>query len=349
MTNELGQKSDLHQLAAAAAWRVALTEAGQESSLDFEAWLASEKDNELAWEKVQGPWTHVGEHASAPEALAAREEALQYVRREQQRRLATKRNWLGVRVFATAAAAAIVATVGVGVWDATRADVYQTALGERRSITLADGSNVVLDSGALLKVHFEKGSRELDLLRGQARFTVAHDVSRPFSVRARDRVVVATGTSFNVDLLGPQVIVTLIEGKVNVLSAKASVWPFSRARSPQTLVARLNAGQQFVAVQESSAPSAPPIQRITTTNTERATVWEKGQLVFDNEPLGTVVERVGRYGSVPLMVQGPASNLRISGVFNTGDVATFLDAVQRALPVRAERADGKIVLKLTGS
>ena len=49
-----------------------------------------------------------------------------------------------------------------------------------------------------------------ELLSGQARFDVAHDAARPFSVHAGGQTVVATGTAFNVDLLGPQVLVTLI-------------------------------------------------------------------------------------------------------------------------------------------
>lgn len=351
MTNTPLQESDLHRLATAAAWRVALAEAGQESSLDFEAWLASDSANEAAWAQVQAPWRHMGEHATAPEALAAREEVLQYVRKEQQQRRSTKRQWLGPRMVASAAVAfAVLTVVAIGAWDATRADVYQTAFGERRSITLADGSSVVLDSAALLKVRYKKDARDLELVRGQAHFSVARDVARPFSVHARDRVVVATGTSFNVDLLGSQVIVTLIEGKVNVLKAEAASWPLPWRRPAQTVVARLNAGQQFVLVKSpaSAHAVAPAVERIANTNLERTTAWESGQLVFENEPLGSVAERVGRYGAVPLVVKGPAVNLRISGVFNSGDIDAFLDAVQRSLPVRAEHVDGQIVLKING-
>lgn len=347
MTDTPESENNLHRLATAAAWRVALSDAGLESSLDFELWLASDKANEAAWAQVQAPWNHIAQSATAPESLAARGAALQYVRREQRRRMVS-RNWRGLRIAASIAAVVLVSAVGVGAWDATRADVYQTALGERRSLTLADGSNVILDSDALLKVRYLKDRRELELVRGQAHFTVAHDMSRPFSVHARDRVVVATGTSFNVDLLGPRVIVTLIEGKVNIMKTAPTSWTDSWCQPQRTLVARLGAGQQFVAMNSASGSAAagPPIERVTTASLERATAWESGQLVFDNEALGAVAERVGRYANTPLRASGPAANLRISGVFNIGDVTAFLDAVQHMQPVHVEHSNGQIVLKL---
>ncbi len=342
------RENDLHRLAEAAAWRVALAEAGLGSSLEFEVWLAKDHENANAWAQVQAPWQRVNENPTAPEVLAAREEALQYVRRERERRHA-RSSWFSLRIAASFAAIAMLGAVGFSTWHASRGDMYQTALGERRSITLADGSNVVLDSNALLKVHFKKEARDLELVRGQAHFSVAHDLTRPFSVHAGDRVVVATGTSFNVDLLGAQVIVTLIEGKVNVLREEVGSWPLPWHDRKQVIVARLNPGQQLVKTNprkvEVGAKNEVVRERIGSANLDRATAWENGQLVFDNEALASVAERVGRYGPVKLVVKGPAADLRISGVFNSGDISAFVEAVQRTLPVHAECVEGQIVLR----
>src|SRR3546814_14300232 len=106
--------------------------------------------------------------------------------------------------------------------DVCSSDLYRTVLGERRVVTLADGSTVSLDAASEVRVAYSERARELALVRGQARFDVAHDPRRPFAVQARDQRVVAPGTAFNVDLFGPQVLITLIEGHVPVLDATSS-------------------------------------------------------------------------------------------------------------------------------
>lgn len=344
-----GETQELERLAAAAVWRVALTEAEQDSSEDFEAWLSEHPANAEAWRQVQAPWIYIGERAGSPQALVARRQALRRARRAQRHGRAAL-PWSFGRLAACVGALVVIAVAGAGLWAAAAPDVYSTDLGERRTVVLRDGSRVALDSGTLLKVKLGRDARRLELVRGQARFDVAHDATRPFSVRAQDQVVVATGTSFNVDLLGAKVLVTLIEGKVIVLKDSPASLIALAPRPPRAVLARLTAGQQLVAAKPSGPASGGPVAappRVATANLDRAIAWESGQLVFQDEPLGAVAERVSRYSATPLSVVGPAANLRISGVFNTGDMPAFVDAVQRGLPVHAERTEGGVVLKMT--
>src|SRR3546814_19320188 len=92
--------------------------------------------------------------------------------------------------------------IGAYTWNAQRGDVYRTVSGERRLITLEDGSKISLDARSEVRVRYSKDARRLELLGGQARFDVAHDSRRPFSVRARDPLVIATGTAFTNDMVG---------------------------------------------------------------------------------------------------------------------------------------------------
>jgi transmembrane sensor len=88
------------------------------------------------------------------------------------------------------------------------------------------------------------------------------------------------------------------------------------------------------------------IVQVGKVNSNEATAWQNGQLIFENEQLSSVAERVGRYAAHPVVAEGAAGQLRISGVFNAGDVATFVDTIQRGFPVEAEeRDDGGVVLK----
>src|SRR5262249_12215346 len=158
----------------------------------FEAWLA-EPGNAEAWDEVQEGWARVGEEAQSPELLALRRDALSRVHAHNRAR------WLGSDRLRWAAAlvallmgAALIA--GLLQWRTARPDVYETALGERRGITLVDGSRISLDAASRLTVRYTEALRRLELERGQARFDVARDAARPFVVGARGRSVVATGT-----------------------------------------------------------------------------------------------------------------------------------------------------------
>lgn len=344
----------LGQLTQAAAWRVALFEAGVEANAEFEAWLAADPENAAAWQRVCGPWDLIGDSAMAPELIVARRDALERARRRQQQRLGSRwtagGRWprLVAGIAALALAAAIVG--GYGLWRATASDDYRTALGERRAITLADGSHVTLDANTDLRVRLRRAHRQLDLVRGQARFDVAHDVHRPFTVHAGDKTVVATGTSFDVDVSGARVVVTLIQGSVSVLQDAPRTLLATAASPAPALrpIARLTPGDQLVAalVAQASPETPTPNPVLRKVNLERATAWENGQLVFDNDPLSAVVLQVGRYSPRPIRVEGPAADLRLSGVFDAGDLNTFVDAVQRVLPVIAvDTPDGGIRLR----
>ncbi|HEX6865836.1 MAG TPA: FecR domain-containing protein [Caulobacteraceae bacterium] len=338
-TRTARDETAVRRLAEAAAWRVRLSEDDAETSEAFERWMA-DPANEAAWDQVQAPWREVGEKATSPELMAARAGALARAHRQGSRRPGPSRR------FAAAIAAVVVATAGLGswAWFETQPQVYRTTLGERRVVPLPDGSKVSLDSGSKVRIRFTKDARRLELIKGQARFDVAKDVTRPFSVTARDQTVVATGTAFNVDMLGPKVLVTLIEGHVVVVHEPPPrierVLASRLAQKPAPI--QLEAGEQLVVT-----PAAKPV--VHEVSLERATSWETGQLTFADEPLASVAERVSRYAERPIEVAPDAARLRVSGVFRAGDVDAFVDMVTHYLPVEATRAGGgEITLRSRG-
>jgi transmembrane sensor len=269
--------------------------------------------------------------------MALRRDALDRARSEGRRRWSGQSSLGRRRAIAACVAVLIgVAVAGAIQWDLHRPLVYRTALGERRVVSLEDGSRLSLDSDSEVRIRYQDDARRLELRRGQARFDVAHDVQRPFSVRARDQTVIATGTAFNIDMLGAGVVVTLIEGSVVVTpSDEASDTLRREERKPVTL----RAGQQLIA-----ARSEPRL--VAKVRLDQATSWETGELVFEDAPLGTVAERVSRYSGKVISVDANARALRISGVFKTGDVATFIEMVTRYLPVTATaQRDDSIVLR----
>jgi len=310
------------RLTQAAAWRVRLTEADMRSSPDFDAWL-QDPDNQAAWTQVSRTWNYFSGVSQAPEILAAREAALKDAKRASAARPMPVRRLAGL-----VAAMLMIGVLGSGAyWWMNRPSDYSTSAGERRVVTLSDGSKLSLDADSEVTVRYGKNERSLRLLKGQARFDVAHDKKRPFSVIAGRQKVIATGTAFNIDMAGPKVLVTLIEGHVVVLDN------YSEDGAPTQKIIELKAGQQL-----SAAPRTP--SEVAQANIQRVTAWTIGQLMFDDEPLSSVIERVNRYGGTQIIITDPKIGaMKISGVFNAGDVLGFVEIVTHYLPVRAVTED----------
>jgi transmembrane sensor len=329
-------ESDVSRLTQAATWRVRLAEHDLEGCPELSAWLAEDGRNAAAWKQIQEDWALFAEHANSPEILELRSEALTHAHEVGKGRWIRSRRFALTNGLRIAAGIAILVVGGLIVWM-KQPDVYTTRAGERRIVTLADGSEVALDSRSEVSVRYSAHARELTLTQGQARFDVAHDIERPFAVTADGHKVIATGTSFNVDLFGPSLLVTLIECRVVVSSAPTWASP----TKVDTPVARipLDAGEQVV-----FSPKKPP--KVTHVNLGQAIAWENGEVVSENDTLTTVVARINRYARNAVIIgDAQTDELRISGVFHTGDVDGFVSTIVEYLPVRAQKqADGTTLL-----
>jgi transmembrane sensor len=295
----------------------------------------------------------LGEQAPSPGLVRLRRAALVHAHS------AMRSNWLRAKlrrppVRLAAAAAVLVLTAGA-LWWQLRPQVYTTGPGEQRSVRLADGSRVMLDASSEVTVRYTADARQLALIRGQARFDVAHNPLRPFTVTADGHKVVATGTAFDVNLIGSELQVTLLRGHVVILPAGASVRPFVPVGvpgvSPQLVDVAvtgippdwqriaLDPGEQLVL----AGHAAPRVSRV---NVRRVTAWQRGQLVFRNETLAKVLTRIDRYIPEPIIAgDAHTAQMRISGVYQEGDAGGFVSTLVNYLPVQARQlGDGRVVL-----
>ena len=335
---------DSERLEQAIGWRIRLADSPELYAEELSSWLAQDPRNREAWRSAQASWDFLGEHATSPAVISVRRAALAYASNTIRNQAVSAR----LRRLPAWVATAAVIFVAIGTlttWYLQRPDTYRTALGERRAVTLADGSQITLDSSSEVMVRYSENARALTLVRGQARFDVTHDVERPFTVTANGRRVVATGTAFDVDLLGSDFLVTLIEGHVVVVLPQskpvgsAEQTSATRARSSDSPPIALDAGQQLVM----SSHAAP---RVTPVDIERVMAWERGKIVFNDEPLASVVERMNRYTSRRIDVaDARVAALRISGTFHVGDVRGFVSTLTTYLPVKAEEhRDGSVLM-----
>jgi transmembrane sensor len=232
---------------------------------------------------------------------------------------------------------------GVFGWDLYRYPTYKTDTGERRSITLADGSTVDLNARSRIRVEFVQNRRQVELLAGEALFEVAEDKSRPFVVLSGRLDMRAVGTQFDVNRRRHATTVTVLEGRVVVLPVPDEPTgrpaPAEQVRSSAAVL--VSAGEQVVVTGEEAIP-AP--QR---ANILAATAWREHRLVFEGSRLADVAEDFNRYNTRQMVIADPQlQDFHISGVYSSTDPASLLrflrsqpgiEVVVREDSVRVER------------
>lgn len=237
----------------------------------------------------------------------------------------------GPRRMRMAAAAAVLALVSGGILAALVVQgkgekVYRTGFGEQRTIPLADGTVLALNTASEVRVHLGKTQRRAKLVAGEVMFDVAKDAARPFVVAAGPMDIHVVGTRFNVYRQDARTTLTVLEGKVDVVPA-AAVVPDSSAP-----LRRVEAGSQIV-VAASGELMAPP-----RSSVERAAAWTTRRVIFDNEPLSSVLAEFNRYNSRRMLVADPAlAQRKVSGVFKVHDIDVLIAFLEQQHDIRIRR------------
>ena len=229
------------------------------------------------------------------------------------------------RVFGVAACLAIV-VVGALVWWQSGAHTYTTTIGEQRSITLADGSTIELNSRSKAWVRYSEHERYVELLDGQALFHVAKDHARPFVVASGHTRVRAVGTQFDVYKRRSGTVVTVVEGQVAIGTHDATPSPAaitadlkSSAQSSSSINGMLlAAGEQVTVVGNTARKKERPI-------VENATAWTQRRIVFESASLPEVAEEFNRYNERQIVIESPdLYGFRIGGVFSSTDPGSLI-------------------------
>jgi len=208
---------------------------------------------------------------------------------------------------------------------------YASALGEVRSIPLADGSVIELGSSSRLRIDFDERQRAVYLLAGEAYFDVAKDRTRPFVVKTPSGQARAVGTAFDVRLSLDTVRVTVHEGVVEVAATPTATL---------AVKALLEAGNQV------SYNSLGQLTEVREVDLDLSAAWRRGSMVFDQQPLQDVVAELNRYSRQKIVIADERLALiNVSGIFHTGEVAAVLAAVEASLPATQALENGVITLR----
>jgi transmembrane sensor len=224
-------------------------------------------------------------------------------------------------------AAALVIGIGSAWLSSDRPQHFQTKFGEQRSILLDDGSHVTLNTASKIEIRLQKHRRLVHLVEGEALFEVAHDPARPFDVRAGNAMLRAVGTRFDVDVRPSRTTVTVVEGRVAIVS--------ETGRAGQgTELPTLAAADRLVITR--SGPGVPQ----HGTSVAAAIAWTQRQLVFEHRPLGEVAEEFNRYNRGRIEIGTAVLRAQeVTGVFRSDDPASFVSFLSSIPGVRI-RDDG---------
>ena len=341
-------------LEEASAWLIDFDEgvidaAGRD---EFNAWLRRSPEHVRAYLQISTFWEDADRLGKRPHVdLEARIErasvehnvfALELAHPQVERKIKTSAR--RARLYAMAASVLVALGVGVAVWHTYRAPTYQAEVGEQRSMTLADGSSVTLNSRSRMRVDFSEGARNIVLLEGQALFKVARDTSRPFIVTTGSTEIRALGTQFDVYRRREGTVVTVIEGRVAVRSGPLTQEAVAPPEAGQAAIPQrqprqpvlLSAGEQL----EVTPASVHAAKR---ADVAAATAWTEKKLIFHDTPLRAVVEEFNRYNRRQLVIQDPALyEFHLSGVFPSTDAERVLELLRQRFAVTIHRTDDEI-------
>ena len=177
--------------------------------------------------------------------------------------------------------------------------------------------------------------RRVELVQGQALFRVTKDAARPFIVKTGATLVRAVGTEFDVYQKREDTVVTVVEGRVAILTSHAGaltdhdVPAAALGPRPSNLefpaIAAGQIGNILVAAGEQLTVTPKRIQIAEHPNIASATAWTQRQLVFESASLADVADEFNRYNEKQLIVGDPRlETFHVSGVFSSTDPASLI-------------------------
>jgi transmembrane sensor len=283
----------------------------------LDAWLGASPAHLLAYHRIEQAWNQT--------------ERLVALRRPGPNRL----NGGGVRTIAVKIAAAMVvatAFVAGGAYflDQPSGRTFETPLGGHEIVTLSDGSRIELNTDTAVNVDMSSGRRMASLEKGEAYFEIAHDASRPFTVKVANHRITVLGTKFRV-LDAP--------GKVEVALLKGRVWFDTDSRDKQQS-ALLSPGQVLVATARGITVTSQPERAL-----ENDLSWRNGLLVFRHTSLLDAAAEYNRYNARKIVIADASiGKLTISGILPTKDLNAFAHMARTFFGLHVSENDREVVL-----
>ena len=242
-----------------------------------------------------------------------------------------RRALLGGGLAATAAAGGyLLVHPPLGLWPSfaeLTAD-YRTGTGQQRRIAFEGSVSVQMNTQTTIAMlPAPSGAsvvERIELISGEAAITTGPQGVRPFVVMAARGQTTATSARFNVRNDDATVCVTCLEGDVDV--------------EHQGRIAKVGAKQQVTYTAEG-------LTSTTAADPDAVMAWQRGLLVFRNDPLARVIDELNRYrpGKIILM-NAESGRQSVLATFRIDRIDEFVSRLQTVFGLKARGFPGGIVL-----
>lgn len=306
-------RAALHREARAWVARLTSGEATDADAWALAVWRARSPTHEAAFAEAARLWRLAGP-ASALARAAERRAPSHPGRRA-----------LGGLAVAACAAGLFLGGAELDLWPspAELAATHRTGAGERATVALPDGSTAELNARTSLVLRFSPAERLVELVGGEAVFTVRPDPARSFVVATAGGRTAAIGTVFGVREMADGARVLCLKGRVRVALAAAS--------------AEIGPGEA-VAYGDGALGAA-------AADLSSATAWRRGLLVFRDTPLAEVAMELNRHRAGRLILaDGAPGARRVSGLFHLDRPEEVLAHLERTLGLRVTRLPAGLAL-----
>jgi len=224
--------------------------------------------------------------------------------------------------------------VGIGAWTlaSTQTDwlsasqTYATLVGERRLVTLEDGSRLLLNTDTQVDVRYGPQQRTVHVVRGELQIQTARDTqarARAFVVDTPHGQILALGTRFTVRL-------DTSASRVAVQQHAVLIQPKSGGPALQ------------LEAHQAASFTATTVGQVQTSGFEDQ-AWINGRLIVLAQPLAQFARELSRYRRVPLAVDPRIAQLPVSGSFLLDEPDRSLRAAVAQLPVRLVMREQQVV------
>jgi transmembrane sensor len=239
-----------------------------------------------------------------------------------------------------------------GAADPASSGSIVTRLGEHRCEPLPDGSEVCLNTNSAIRYTFNRSTRNIEVVLGEASFVV-HKDRRPFDVLSGGLLAHDLSTRFDVYRKQDTTQMTVIQGAVKVVApiTKETRQQFELG-DPETA---WQGGLEVRGLQQVQFYNATDTLHVRPQLTEqslsRLLAWQRGRIDLNDRTLGEALDEFARYQPIgkfnysdPLIRRIP-----VGGNMEFANLDDFLAAIEHEFHVHhtTTGTDGNAVVTLS--
>ncbi|VUD47015.1 hypothetical protein TDB9533_00940 [Thalassocella blandensis] len=322
----------------AAEWFACMREdsLAESKKKEFERWRNASPLHALAYEQCCTLWMMSHELKQDEDIREMLSQARKSGASQSLARFRARRSTM-IKMLSAVAAIALVGVLLVVRQQVPEAVYYFSKIGEQKNVTLQDGSIITLNTNSKVKVVYTRNTRQIELEKGEVYFDVAKNRERPFLVKVNTSTVTAVGTEFNVSKLSEAIKVDVTEGIVEFKIENDD--SIAHDASHSNIVTSLKVGDAVLYdFQENQA-------HFSQVNYAKIHAWRDNKIYFKEDTLDAVIQEYNRY-IVPkiIVVDDELNKQKITGIFQQGDLDSFIFALQQALNAQVETYGDRILI-----